>query len=156
MCASDEDDAPQVWTRERDGFEIRVVSEPPECACGCLGNDDDDPYTGDEPCRCVHPEDPCYADHYAGHCGCACQDCCDCECILLARITVPDEGDEPGVDHRVRRFIRPLLMRDPQARIEAQARMAAAAQARTAKKTSRKKTSRSSGSGDRARTQEES
>jgi hypothetical protein len=34
-CPSDDDETPAVCTRERDGFEIRIVSELPECACGC-------------------------------------------------------------------------------------------------------------------------
>src|SRR5262245_17146872 len=35
ICSSDEDDAPSVCTRERDGYEIRIVRERPGCVCGC-------------------------------------------------------------------------------------------------------------------------
>jgi hypothetical protein len=76
-------------------------------------------------CRCADPKDPCYADHYKGKCGCACADCCDCGCILLAELTRSSGDDQQPVwtpDHRVRRFIRPVLMRDPQVECEAEAR----------------------------------
>ena len=75
-------------------------------------------------CWCVDPDDPCYRDHYAGKCGCDCEDCgaCDCNCVLLARLDrVGGKHDYDPVwntDHRVRRFIRPVLMRDPQVQIE--------------------------------------
>ena len=36
MCSSDDDDALSACTRERDGYEIRVVRTRPECCCGCL------------------------------------------------------------------------------------------------------------------------
>jgi hypothetical protein len=35
VCAPDDDEAPSVYTRLRDGFEISVVSERPACICGC-------------------------------------------------------------------------------------------------------------------------
>jgi hypothetical protein len=81
---------------------------------------------GDQ-CWCVNPEHPCYADHYAGKCGCDCEDCanCDCDCVLLARLDLSTrENGEQGwsVDHRVRRFIRPMLMRDPQVQLENESR----------------------------------
>jgi hypothetical protein len=147
VCASDDDEAPSVCTRERDGFEIRVVSERPECICGCPEPEQasEDPKSDQQlserervfnseavsetpskcVCRCVDPEKvPCYADHYAGKCGCNCDDGseCGCECILLARMDKVEnaEGKESTwtADHRVRRFIRPVLMRDPQVGIE--------------------------------------
>ncbi|MFO1207190.1 MAG: hypothetical protein U1E63_15950 [Burkholderiales bacterium] len=64
-------------------------------------------------------ETPCYEDHYLGKCGCNCEDCekCDCDCVLLARLDrVGSDPEHPEwkADHRVRRFIRPMLMRDPQ------------------------------------------
>lgn len=34
-CSCDDEETPAVCTRERDGFEIRIVPELPECACGC-------------------------------------------------------------------------------------------------------------------------
>lgn len=120
MCA-DDDEASTQPTRERDGFEIRVVTDH-KCACGC-----DEPASGmkpveersrgDDHCLCADPA--CHTAHYAGICGCACGNGtdCGCECILLAKL-VSDEGRDENlnwtVDHSVRRFIRPVLMRDPE------------------------------------------
>lgn len=115
MCASDEDEAPSVCTRERDGFEIRIVSELPKCICGCKQEGYDYEYRDTE-CGCVDPKHPCYKDHYAGKCGCHGGEGCDCtcECILLAQLDKPYEEGRPWtVDHSVRRFVRPVLMRDP-------------------------------------------
>lgn len=127
-CSSDDDEAPSMCTRERDGYEIRVVSKRPECVCGCP--EPDDKYGQYErefetECKCVDPEDPCYEDHYAGKCGCNCDECsnCDCKCILLARLVKTDDPEHPwSVNHRVRRFIRPVLMRDPLVEAEEEAR----------------------------------
>ena len=72
MCSSDDDDAISVCTRERDGYEIRVVSKPPECYCGCLDPVTIDPQVKVTDCMCVNPDLPCYKDHYDGTCGCNC------------------------------------------------------------------------------------
>lgn len=132
LCASDEDEATSVCTQERDGFEIKVVSgvERPKCVCGCDAKDQ----CKETDCQCVDPTEPCYQAHYQGECGCQCDECpeCDCKCILLARlvpktpedIKIEREKAEIGTlskaqpsawkaDHSVRRFIRPVLMRDP-------------------------------------------
>ena len=146
LCESDDDETNSECTREREGFEIRVLPERPSCVCGCP-----EPVPGTEPppstetpprgsdpvpdavfrvaaqesrridCQCADPKSPCYEDHYLGNCGCNCDDCsdCDCKCILLARLDREDalsdnEKDVWTVDHSVRRFIRPVLMRDPQ------------------------------------------
>lgn len=111
-CPSDEDEPSSVCTRERDGYEIRVLREAPKSVCGYTEPTQWTP----TPCKCVDPELPCYKDHYAGECGCKCGDCSDgdCNCIILARLDKPKDNDHPWtVDHRVRRFIRPVLMRDP-------------------------------------------
>lgn len=114
MCASDEDDeAPALCTRERDAFEIRVLDAP--MGCGCQESAGREAFRGSA-CKCADPSDPCHADHYAGRCGCKDEgcDCCDCDCIILARIDATAERDRPWrADHSVRRFIRPVLMRDP-------------------------------------------
>ena len=102
-CASDEEESPSVCTRERDGYEIRIVSALPECACHC-----------EPPGRGYARKNDCYANHYAGKCGChAGEECdCSCDCVVLARL---DKSREKWkVDHHVRRFVRPVLMRDPQ------------------------------------------
>jgi hypothetical protein len=132
LCESDDDETKSECTRERDGFEIRVLPERPTCVCGCPEpvpptEEPNDPGTGtgvpifnQQPgrfdCQCVDPKSPCYEDHYLGKCGCNCDDCndCDCKCILLARIDRDGDTDNWLTDHSVRRFIRPILMRDPQ------------------------------------------
>jgi hypothetical protein len=120
ICSTDDDEALSVCTRERDGFEIRVVSKRPECICGCkepVANEKD--RVSDNVCKCVEPYRPgleCYTNHYDGKCGCNCGECsaCDCTCILLARLDkIGDKEQTWRADHRVRRFIRPVLMRDP-------------------------------------------
>jgi hypothetical protein len=120
-CCSDDDEATSDCTREKDGFEIRIYKARPDCVCGCPPPKDTKqpgpaPYAEKENfCQCVDPEDPCYKDHYAGTCGCTCGECstCDCKCILLASLKVGAPGKWKA-DHSVRRFIRPVLMRDPQ------------------------------------------
>lgn len=125
VCASDDDEPTAVCTRERDGFEIRVVGgERPKCTCSCPEQDENTTYGSAEVrydkesiCQCVDPSSPCYVDHYAGKCSCSCNGCsdCECKCILLARLEKVGEGEtaEWDADHSVRRFIRPVLMRDP-------------------------------------------
>lgn len=124
ICAADDDEAPAVPTRERDGFEIRVLmGERPGCVCGCTIPNSDTTQVKEivqvreSDCNCVDPKLPCYKDHYAGICGCNCAECSDddCNCILLARLEKSDNPQQPPwrADHRVRRFIRPVLMRDP-------------------------------------------
>jgi hypothetical protein len=135
LCESDDDETKSECTRERDGFEIRVLRQRPGCVCGCpepvpppQTNPNDPPPTGQpvpsfaaqQPgridCQCADPTSQCYEAHYKGLCGCKCDDCndCDCKCILLARMDREGDTDRWLVDHSVRRFIRPLLMRDPQ------------------------------------------
>lgn len=112
MCSCDDDSATSTCTRERDCFEIRVVSKLPDCVCGCPN----ERKTLKSSCRCVNPDDDCYKDHYAGKCGCTCAggSSCDCNCVVLARLDQPDNSEQPWqADHTVRRFIRPALMRDP-------------------------------------------
>lgn len=136
MCESDDDETKSECTREREGFEISVESARPPCICGCpepktdIGQNhpDTQTQTGQTPiarpmiregevadCKCADPADPCYEKHYLGECGCHCDDCkdCDCKCILLARLTFNEAKKEWETDHSVRRFIRPVLMRDP-------------------------------------------
>ena len=143
LCESDDDETSEC-TREREGFEIRVLPERPTCVCGCpepapaTGTPDTStPAPNPNPpagqavpalnvtgaqqpgrmdCQCADPNSDCYKDHYLGNCGCNCDDCndCDCKCILLARLDREGDTDNWFTDHSVRRFIRPVLMRDPQ------------------------------------------
>lgn len=126
MCASDNGDSAAVCTREKYGFEIRVLADCPKCACGCLEHDDLKLLDCD--CKCVNPDLKCYQPHYQGVC-CECcgdADCaCDCECVVLARLNHSDNPNDPqqpwSADHSVRRFVRPVLIEDPQVRIEVDA-----------------------------------
>lgn len=134
MCESDDDESKSECTRERDGFEIKVRSERPPCVCGCPEPAKPDPATGEgsennpdttfneredqdaDYCQCVKPDSPCYKDHYAGLCGCHCANCtdCNCKCVLLVRLDRIGDTDKWSTDHSVRRFIRPVLVRDLQ------------------------------------------
>ena len=138
-CASDDEESSPAPSREKDGYEIRIVSKLPECICACLREPVTDPATNPaanpatgqpiEPakeraprCPCVGPEHPCYADHYDGKCGCeGGKDCeCCCDCVVLARLNKSEQGAWE-VTHKVRRFVRPVLMRDPQVEKEKEA-----------------------------------
>jgi hypothetical protein len=115
-CGCDDDTPSSTPTRVRDCYEIRVVRKPPKCVCGCqLADGAGTARVVPDKCLCG-PTDGCYADHYAGKCAC-CDDCtddgsCDCSCVLLAMLT--EEGGNWKADLGVRRFVRPILMRDPQ------------------------------------------
>ena len=118
MCPTDDEETTSVCTREREGWEIRVVSEEPQCVCRCKPPIDEQK---DTDCKCLAPIPECYAHHYDGDCGCECHDCnggC-CDCVLLAKLERPDKAKPDWIaDHRGRRFVRPVLMRDPQVEIE--------------------------------------
>jgi len=131
-CGGDEEEPSLVCTQERYGFEIRVLRDWPECACGCRRPEESlqqattaagggaPPVSAE--CRCVDCSNPCHADHYGGKCGCSCDDCsdCDCNCVVLACVHPSDNGPSLGVaagwtaDHGCRRFIRPVRMCDPE------------------------------------------
>jgi hypothetical protein len=131
VCSYEEPEVSSVCTRERDGFEIRVLRARPACVCGC--DEPEDLPDGTElfietDCKCVNPDHPCYKDHYEGNCGCDCagKSDCNCDCILLARLDYHGDNESPywTADHSVRRFIRPVLMRDPQVEAELVAKKA--------------------------------
>ena len=134
VCSCDDDEVANVCTREQFGYEISIVSENPK-ACECEYHPlPKVPAPGATPdrfgstagpvplqnCWCANPCSACHKDHYAGKCSC---DCCGADCIVLARLDRTDQTDsnELGtweVNHSVRRFIRPVLMRDPQVWLE--------------------------------------
>jgi hypothetical protein len=141
-CGCDDDTG---TTRINEGYELRLVTNCPDCGCGCdskatppaAAPPAETPTTPGTPkaakktaanslatagggtpavdCACVDPADPCYADHYAAKCSC----CVDCEWVTLARVfhtTLPNATVKTWeVDHSVRRLIRPVLMKDAQA-----------------------------------------
>ena len=124
ICSCDDDGATSECTRERECFEIRVVTESalPDCVCYCADKDRKPPMEGDV-CGCVNPEDSCYKDHYAGVCGCTCEggSSCDCDCVVLAKLNYKEgEQGNPSwsAEHKYRRFIRPPLILDPQPAID--------------------------------------
>ncbi len=145
VCMPEDDESMAVCTRVRDGFEIRLVEERPECACACPEKTSEaepaptggqpaesaaasaakkraartpnaaaavPPATATEPPVYVDSSNPCYAGHYAGNCACG----CNSDWVVLGRFlkinqenaSYPQDGD-----YSVRRFIRPVLMRDP-------------------------------------------
>src|SRR5689334_19124378 len=53
MCAPDEDEAASACTRERDGFEIRVLRDKPACACQCPRETEHGLLDSD--CKCANP-----------------------------------------------------------------------------------------------------
>ncbi|HJQ36743.1 MAG TPA: hypothetical protein VKB93_06370 [Thermoanaerobaculia bacterium] len=125
-CASDDEESSPAPSREKDGYEIRIVRDLRGCICACLEEPATEPAqnpaTGvparEDKCLCVDPTLKCYQAHYAGKCcddvdngkGNDCGCCCDC--VLLARLDKSDNG-KWTVSHGVRRFVRPVLMRDP-------------------------------------------
>ncbi|HEV2835407.1 MAG TPA: hypothetical protein VGW58_08825 [Pyrinomonadaceae bacterium] len=165
ICASDEEDSPVECTREKDWYEIRVVTDPPECVCSCLlddeaaevgnqGSGEGDTAEGEDSaaandkvdCKCA--TGPCYEDHYAGLCKCHCGDCsdCECKCVLLAVAERVGDTDDWDMDHSVRRFVRPVLMRDPRVAIEKEeAASRSAASKKASKKTSKKASKKAQG-----------
>lgn len=73
----------------------------------------ENPPAGDpDPCLCTHRTGAgaCYEPFYNGECAC---DCCDCEWIILAVAKRGTDTTLWTIDHSVRRFVRPVLMRDP-------------------------------------------
>jgi hypothetical protein len=127
-CGCDEGESKPACTREVDWYEVYVGRKRPECACGCdsskkpadnttqttqptgaqapPANPDDHPCK----CKCVDPCLPCYKGHYDGTCGCKCE---DSNCVILACLNYNQKDKNWTTDHSVRRFIRPVLIRDP-------------------------------------------
>ena len=130
-CSSDDDEVTSECTREIDAFEIQLVKDRPKCACACPEDDPhhtDDTHDDDDADQndCLCADIKCHKNHYDGICGCTCGDCsaCDCKCVLLARLQWDDQKNKWLVDHSARRFIRPVLMRDPQLEKDKAARTA--------------------------------
>jgi len=140
VCGCDEEDSASVCTREQDGFEIRLVQAVQEhCACLCKEKALPPPPAPrsaegskqtnreeEHDCWCAEPCNPCYRTHYDGDCGC---ECCEPNCVVLALLInaaadkdyaksdaaqkAAKTGNPWIANHSVRRFVRPVLMRDP-------------------------------------------
>lgn len=132
VTCSDDEEQQVVHTRVYGGYQLKLVSAQPECACSCEpveppqrtgGEDgccrDGQPQVaeGQQPPAAAAAEaqnnDPkhcsCYDKHYAYECECAC-----CKCIVLARIDI-EVGANKSIakataNERVRRLIRPALI----------------------------------------------
>jgi len=125
-CGCDDGDPAPACTREVDWYEIHIGTEKPDCACGCaLPATTGDPASNaapategmagqssasDDPCQCATPTSDCYKDHYSGLCGCKCD---DSNCVVLALLNYDGAKQSWTPDYRLRRFIRPVLVRDP-------------------------------------------
>jgi hypothetical protein len=165
-CSCDDEETPAVCTRERDGYEIRIVQTLPDHACGCTeaktrdrviqpppapqqpadpppklkaakkgeadikAADSTHPADGGplpagpvkpDDCQCADASLACNEDYRLGLCGCDCADC-NCEWVVLALVKRQvKDGKVTNVwatNHSVRRFVRPVLMRDPVAWLE--------------------------------------
>jgi hypothetical protein len=128
LCGGDEDESASTCTRVRDYFEIRIEGSRPGCLCGGPEPDPKKPSKepAEQPCGCADPGQPAQKDHYEGKGCCGCVNCANggCDDVLLARLDRTLDGQNPvwKADHSVRRFVRPVLMRDPQAWAEQQDR----------------------------------
>ena len=108
-------------SREIDGFEVRIMSECPKCACGCSTTpdttEDGTPYDATGAPVSGATSVDCNSKHNRGDCGCGCSDCSDAECsdcVILAHLTRTDATTPwNDTDYTVRRFIRPALLADP-------------------------------------------
>lgn len=117
LCSTQDGEMPPVYTRTREGFEIRVlkVETGDVLPTGCCGCESTTPSDSTQTCcdYIATGEDKCYESHYKGECACD----CECDCIVLAKVDLSNEPDATTnkyeVDHTVRRFIRPVLMKDP-------------------------------------------
>ncbi len=90
-----------------------TVAPPPSAATPASATPpaEEPPPGADTPCHCNkrHGENACYEKFYHGECPCG---CCECEWIILAVAKREGDTDNWKIDHSVRRFVRPVLMRD--------------------------------------------
>lgn len=83
----------------------------PPGPCGASEPSAESPPAANTPCHCNQRTgtNACYEKYYQGECPCG---CCDCEWIILAVVNQIGDTDDWKIDHSVRRFVRPVLMRD--------------------------------------------
>ncbi|MFL9977616.1 hypothetical protein [Paraburkholderia graminis] len=95
--------ATNSWTSDTVESDACVDPEQPETRLSAA----------DDACLCNlrTGKGACYESHYNADCPC---DCCDCDWVILAVASRLDaDGNGWAIDHSVRRFVRPVLMRDP-------------------------------------------
>lgn len=126
LCSTQDGEMAPSYTRTREGYEIRVLkAESGIQPTGCCGRStalatksasSSSIQTKEDAKTCcdyiASPKDQGYESYYAGECACDCAN----DCIVLAKIIAPKKPYKDGelpVDHSVRRYIRPVLMKDP-------------------------------------------
>lgn len=108
-----DDEASHIYTREIEGYEIKLENQVPPCTCPCPPDDPPPPKPFESNCRCVDPKSKCYADHYAAKCSCCRDTDCKDDCVVLARIAWDLSDKVWKVDTTGRRLTRPVLMSSP-------------------------------------------
>jgi len=124
LCSAQDGEIAPVYTRTREGFEIKLIEAtagenavPACCSCGSVLLDTQNT-SGDEDCcdnlpitASRYKLQKCYQKHYDGECSCD----CECDCIVLAKVIKKEDPDslDYDVDHSVRRYVRPALLKDP-------------------------------------------
>jgi hypothetical protein len=113
-CSQDDDASPRP-TRVQSGYEVRLYSTLPSCACRCPGVDDDPPAQPPADRCCEDAQTAaaaapaasnirsdrstvrgrictCYQPHFDGKCECD----CNCCCVVLAKATALPTTDSQG------------------------------------------------------------
>jgi hypothetical protein len=133
-CSQNDDSQPKP-TRVRSGWEVKVYTKLPKCACHCVTTDDTPPPQTATPCGGQTQPAPagqtppaglmettltgtqqpppvtvceCYRPHFEGECDCG----CNCSCVIVGKINIPaptDQQTKPDPDTSMVRRIRPLL-----------------------------------------------
>jgi hypothetical protein len=106
-CDDDGEQLPAPFTRLQYFYEVQLLRDRPKGSCG---------RTPPSPAQSEGKEVPPYVDPQADaqppYYGASCARC-DCEWIVLARLNRQDPKSKWQVQHEVRRFVRPVPMRDP-------------------------------------------
>ena len=123
VSCSDDDTGAREFTRIREGFELRLYRDFPNCTCTCGRRPETgDPVDADCPPgspsgsgQVLHPgplddapADPCdcYDDHRNGKCNC----CGGCECVMLGKIALEATGEDHLYDPNAPRLDPPEVL----------------------------------------------